>query len=54
VADAHAGDLAVLEEAMADETASALLLALGEEPKGGVEVCEIVPCLRDLCPGPCR
>ena len=42
------GDLALLEEAMTDERACALLLGLGEQPKGAGEMREIVLRLRDL------
>ena len=45
---ADVGDLALLEEPMADEVARPLLLGLGEQPDRRVDVGEVVLGLRDL------
>ena len=45
---ANVCDLALLEEAVADDVLSALLLATLDQSDHRVDVCEVVTCLRDL------
>lgn len=45
---ANVGDLALLEEAVADDVLSAFLLAALDQTDHGVDVGKVVPRLRDL------